>query len=899
MTEPEVAPEINARVDGIDYVLSVGDKNCTLRRVLWTISGTFTVPKSIKHDGAQYAVVGIGMGAFSEQQEVEELIFPADSEVTQLDFWSFQGMTKLRRLVLPPKVTPQSMQAELLRDTPNLTKVEISSPNFKVEADGCVYSADKKVLYFVPRSKSGVFRLDSKVIRLGGCAFDGCTGITAVEGTGALERIGAWCFAGVRIKKFECPATLKSIGEGAFLDCADLAQFTFAPNCPVRIIPVSCFAGCTSLQRLKFERAVSKLRSRCFERTPSLTSVTFANNSDLEVIEDDVFWSCGLKQLHLPNKVKTLGHSNFFDCGNLIDANVTSNSNFAWDKSGLYSVEHKATDEGSTSSEKTVLHFVRRNIMDFSLPTTVKEITPFAFYGCGTLRSANFTQSVVEKIGASAFSFTGLKTVVVPRSVREIGDDAFANCFSLSTILLDKDGSLKSVGRGAFAQSAIDVCDLPSNVTSVGEFAFSQSDVRIVRLPEGVRKINNHMFYGCQQLETVIALSENLSIDEEAFLEAKEKVVVKTCVDFRGTSWKRIITEGVASHDLRRLTVPVPAKNLARKQPPEGATGFKNFDMPATDVDLRDSIGRHVHLGLILKDGSLCAVKRLPYLEQDERDMSDKEINASIRFYFPALVGCLGVVIPTPADYEKHKKDMNYTPWALLLLEYYPNGSLDQYIWDKAKRKVLTPTVIAKIILGVAYGLSYMQKCNSYHRDVKPHNILLDENWEPKIADFGSIRVEEMAKTQQTLNGFTLKYQAPEVGDPNKGYGPGVDMYSFSLMVWELVTGEDVYWKSSCAKRGVEPNYTAFSAFMRDGRWRPPLDSFEAWFGRDLVGLGWSVDPDVRPSFDQFITTLADNGYRVMAGVDTDEVCRYHQMLKDAEFAHPPKTIPVSMMKEV
>lgn len=895
--------EVNARVDGIDYVLNVGDKNCTLRRVLWTISGTFTVPKSIKHDGTQYAVVGIGMGAFSEQQDVEELIFPADSEVTQLDFWCFQGMTKLRRLVLPPKVTPQSMQAELLRDTPNLTKVEISSPNFKVEADGCVYSADKKTLYFVPRSKSGVFRLDSNVIRLGGCAFDGCTGITAVEGTGKLERIGAWCFAGVKIKKFACPATLKSIGEGAFLDCADLAEFTFDSGCPVKIIPVSCFAGCTSLQSLKFEISVSKLRSRCFERTPSLTSVTFANNSELEVIEDDVFWSCGLTKLCLPSKVKTLGHSNFFDCGKLIDAEVTTSTNFSWDGYALYSGDETATEKG----QKTVLHFVRRNILDFSLPKTVKEITPFAFYGCSDLRSVNFSQSEVEKIGASAFSFTGLKSVYVPGSVQEIGDDAFANCFNLTAIMFDKDGSLRSVGRGVFAQSAIEVCDLPSKVTSVGEFAFSQSDVRNVRLPADVRKINNHMFYGCQQLETVIALSKNLSIDETAFLEAKKGVVVKTCVDFTGSTFKEI--KVVKQDNLDNLEIQAPRKNLARMpgRNKDEKVSAKSFELKSSDLTCGHKVegANNVLVGTLVRDGTLCAVKRLDYETEDAREMANKEVNASVRFYFPALVGCLGVIFPVPGA-----QNMMASANLLLLLEYYPNGSLDKYIWDATKREVLTPTVIAKIIVGVAYGLRYMQKCKSYHRDVKPQNILLDENWEPKIADFGSIRVEELMKTNKTTTGFTLKYQAPEIWDGD--YEEGVDMFSFSLMLWELVTGKDAYveWlrrgggvggkATKDAKRGNDEKlkYFTFSHKIHDGE-RPNAEEIASEWFRKLIVSGWDPDPSQRPTFDQFIENMELKNYQVMDGVDDKEVKRYHEMLKEAEVAYPPKEIPADMLKEV
>ncbi|XP_009588466.2 rust resistance kinase Lr10-like [Nicotiana tomentosiformis] len=132
-----------------------------------------------------------------------------------------------------------------------------------------------------------------------------------------------------------------------------------------------------------------------------------------------------------------------------------------------------------------------------------------------------------------------------------------------------------------------------------------------------------------------------------------------------------------------------------------------------------------------------------------------------------------------------------------LIYEFMPNGSLEKFIYEERSDRVrqLGWPILYKIAISIARGLEYLHRgCTTriLHFDIKPHNILLDEEFCPKISDFGLAKLCMKKESIVSMLGArgTIGYIAPEIVCRNLG---GVshksDVYSYGMMVLEMVGG--------------------------------------------------------------------------------------------------------------
>ncbi|KAK7244426.1 hypothetical protein RIF29_39247 [Crotalaria pallida] len=129
----------------------------------------------------------------------------------------------------------------------------------------------------------------------------------------------------------------------------------------------------------------------------------------------------------------------------------------------------------------------------------------------------------------------------------------------------------------------------------------------------------------------------------------------------------------------------------------------------------------------------------------------------------------------------------------LLIYEFMTNRSLDYFIFDKTRRSLLHWTWRFQIICGIAKGLLYLHedsRLRIIHRDLKTSNILLDENMNPKISDFGIARTfgedEAEGKTKRIVG--THGYISPEYA-ARGFFSVKSDVFSFGVIVLEIVSG--------------------------------------------------------------------------------------------------------------
>ncbi|XP_028772732.1 cysteine-rich receptor-like protein kinase 29 [Neltuma alba] len=130
----------------------------------------------------------------------------------------------------------------------------------------------------------------------------------------------------------------------------------------------------------------------------------------------------------------------------------------------------------------------------------------------------------------------------------------------------------------------------------------------------------------------------------------------------------------------------------------------------------------------------------------------------------------------------------------LLVYEFLANKSLDFFLFDPNQQAFLNWIVRYKIIRGIARGLLYLHqdsRLRIIHRDLKASNILLDDELNPKISDFGTARLFKADQTRSNTNRIvgTRGYMAPEY----VLYGQcsvKSDVYSFGVLVLEIISGK-------------------------------------------------------------------------------------------------------------
>ncbi|KAF6173893.1 hypothetical protein GIB67_039844 [Kingdonia uniflora] len=145
-----------------------------------------------------------------------------------------------------------------------------------------------------------------------------------------------------------------------------------------------------------------------------------------------------------------------------------------------------------------------------------------------------------------------------------------------------------------------------------------------------------------------------------------------------------------------------------------------------------------------------------------------------------------------------HRVDfiMGYTrmnlnlPVFCIITDYLSGGSLRAFLY-KLKYKSLPLQKLIPISLDIARGMAYIHSEGVIHRDQKPENILFDQDFHLKVADFG-IACEELLCDSLPEDPGTYYWMAPEMIE-HKSYGQKVNVYSFGLLMWEMVAGTVPY----------------------------------------------------------------------------------------------------------
>ena len=252
-----------------------------------------------------------------------------------------------------------------------------------------------------------------------------------------------------------------------------------------------------------------------------------------------------------------------------------------------------------------------------------------------------------------------------------------------------------------------------------------------------------------------------------------------------------------------------------------------------------------------LPNGDLVAVKMLEKFKISEKDFINEiaRISGTNHGNLMKLVGfCC----------ESSKKALIY--------EYMPNGSLEEHLLSNGGAESLSWDQIQQIAIGTAKGIEHLHTGSDesvIHLDIKPSNILLDQNLVPKVSDFGLTKFypKKYDFVKFSTKRGTSKYIAPELISGNYAAASSKsDVYSFGILLLEMFRQNKNVDSSSSESYSVSWIYQHLSEGRDLGQ--GVVTEAEARITRKLCTVGlWclQVNPSERPSMSKVVEML-ENG---------------------------------------
>ena len=311
--------------------------------------------------------------------------------------------------------------------------------------------------------------------------------------------------------------------------------------------------------------------------------------------------------------------------------------------------------------------------------------------------------------------------------------------------------------------------------------------------------------------------------------------------------------------------VPCPLPTIPRR---DKAVDISKFEIRSEDLTFEKSIGAgafaEVWFGKYLPENLSVGIKKIRAFDNKEKETEGyyNEIAVLASIKHPFLLPFVGYTSTEPL---------------CIVTKFIPGGSLYSALRPENPENELTPTQISIIAFGVALGLQYLHNKGLIHRDIKSQNILLDENKYPVVCDFGSSRNKE-ATRMLTGQGGTANYMAPEFLRAEK-YDEKVDVYSFGILLWELITKESPF-------DGLLPPQIMCSVSLFNKRPEIPQDLNKST--KHLIEKCWDRDPKERPSFTEIVEFLISH-HGLIEGTDTSKFAQFV-----SQFRNVNQQIPIN-----
>ncbi len=545
---------------GIEYSVAEDGAVLTLASAA---TGVFEIPESVTIDGKSYPVVEIGKFAFTALDDLTGIKMPD---------------------------TIKRIDNSAIVSCHNLKTIKFSD-NLEEIGDQAVNACEKLEEISIPDS----------VKSIGSDFLNGCTSLETIRFPENIGYFGDFTFESSKIKSIVFPEKMSGNITLSYLNQLEnltlpkeltgsltlkyllkLKNITLTANTAKSIvlcgIPVSTLvlpddmtapvymSGLNSLEDIVLPAGMKEMPEHCLLECDDLRNVIISDG--VEKMADYAIDRCTIDTLDISETVKEMGDYAFFDCNinkliirnkdienlgymisyrNNINVIMGCKGSAAETYAIMHDIEFIALDEendaelnegeislrkslfinapelaesiGYTDNSDTVtvpetvtvdgkeytvaqidemLFKYKNGIKSVMLPSTVRIIESNAFYGCSSLASFKVPENITEIQEGTFYGCTSLSGIDFPEKLKKIGSNAFKSCSSLRSAVIP-DG-VTEIGDSAFAYcDKLSSVKLPSSLTSLEGYVFSNcSSLEAIDIPENVKKIDTDAFSGCK-----------------------------------------------------------------------------------------------------------------------------------------------------------------------------------------------------------------------------------------------------------------------------------------------------------------------------------------------------------------------------------------------------------------
>ena len=522
------------------------------------------------------SVTSIGYSVFETCVSLESVMLGDTSQLASIGSSTFSGCTSLTNIVIPNGV--KSIGDSAFYNCTSLTSIEIPDSITSIGSStfsGCTSLTNMVIPNGVKSIGDSAFynctsltsiEIPDSITSIGSSTFSGCTSLTNIVISNGVKSIGDSAFYNcTSLTSIEIPNSVTNIGSSAFGDCISLISIVIPDS--VTSISSSTFSGCTSLINIEIPKGVTSIGEYTFCNCTSLTSIEIP--ASVMNIGRNVFEKCtSLEIVVFEENIQliSIGYYVFYGCTSLISIDIP---------------ESVTNIDSSAFSHCTSLESIE-------IPESLTSIHSQAFVNCPSLKDVYYAGDVEDWLGINFYdSYSNpmcngaklylkeelITNLVIPDSVTDIGDWAFYNCISLSSIQLSD--SVINIGEWAF-YNCISLKSIifgnNSQLTSIGGCAFNTCiSLTSIEIPVSVTSIGGSAFYNCTSLTSIEIPYSVTSIAEDAFVLCTSLVSIN--VDNNNQHYK-LIDGNLYSKDGKTLVQYAIGKQDTSFAIPEGVTSI-------------------------------------------------------------------------------------------------------------------------------------------------------------------------------------------------------------------------------------------------------------------------------------------------------------------------------------